>query len=213
MSTMADTLKHEEALFIPSEETTETTKEEYVPKVEGEYLGHIVETRTIVREFTKDKRQMKARIFNFKVEIAPENTHNTYTIHNTDGSTREVSGEHYVGHTIMADGVFRFLEPGDGDTFVSNAEGNKRYLMFCQSLGMEIPTEERTINGKTVKVQLLPDIKEQDMNGTPVVAVVGRGQDWTDDQGKTRPSWKVKFTKLWERGKRLAGTTTDDLPF
>ena len=55
MSTMADTLKHEEALFIPSEETTETTKEEYVPKVEGEYLGHIVETRTIVREFTKDK--------------------------------------------------------------------------------------------------------------------------------------------------------------
>ena len=85
--------------------------------------------------------------------------------------------------------------------------------MFCQSLGMEIPTEERTINGKTVKVQLLPDVKETDLNGTPVTAVVGRGQDWTDDQGKNRPSWRVKFTKLWKDGKRLATTTTDDLPF
>ena len=57
-----------------------------------------------------------------------------------------------------------------------------------------------------------PDIKEDDLNGTPVTAVVGRGQDWTDDTGKSRPSWRVKFTKLWKDGKRLA-TTSDDLPF
>ena len=113
----------------------------------------------------------------------------------------------------MADGVFRFLEPTADDKFESNAEGNRRYLMFCQSIGMEIPTEERTINGKKVTVQLLPDVKETDLNGTPVVAVVGRGQDWTDDEGKTRPSYKVKFTKRWEDGKRLASTTTNDLPF
>jgi hypothetical protein len=212
MSTMADTLKNEEALFIPSEETTEA-REEYVPMVEGEYHGHITETRTIVREFTKEGKSMKARIFNFKVTVAPENEHNKYMIHRTGSDPREVTGKHYVGKNIIADGVFRFLEPSDGDTFVSNAEGNKRYLMFCQSLGMEIPTEERTINGKTVKVQLLPDVKETDLNGTPVVAVVGRGQDWTDDTGKSRPSWKVKFTKQWEDGKRLATTTTNDLPF
>ena len=35
--------------------------------------------------------------------------------------------------------------------------------MFCQSIGLEIPTEERTVNGKTVKVQLLPDVKETDL--------------------------------------------------
>ena len=209
MSTMTETLKHEEALFIPSEDGTET-RDEYVPMVEGEYLGHITETRTLTREFIKEDRPMKARIFNFKVTIAPENTHHAYTIHRKDGSHKDVTGEHYVGKTVQADGVFRFLEPTEEDKFVSNAEGNKRYLMFCQSLGMEIPTEERTINSKTVKVQLLPDVQETDLDGTPVTAVIGRGQDWTDDTGQTRPSWKVKFTKLWKDGKKLA---TNDLPF
>ena len=211
MSTMTETLKNEESLFIPSEETETETK--YIPMAEGDHLGHITEARTLTREFTKDKIQMKARIFNFKVTIAAENTHNSYTIHRDGYDPLTVTGEHYVGKTIIADGVFRFLEPTDGDTFESNAEGNKRYLMFCQSLGMEIPTEERTINGKTVTVQLLPDVNETDLNGAPVVAVVGRGQDWTDDTGKNRPSYRVKFTKRWESGKRLATTTTDDLPF
>ena len=211
MSTMTETLKHEEALFIPSEDTE--ARDEYVPMVEGEYLGHITETRTLTREFTKESRPMKARIFNFKVTVAPENEHNKYTLHRNGHEPREVTGKHYVDKRIVADGVFRFVEPTDGDKFESNAEGNKRYLMFCQSLGMEIPTEERTINGKTVTVQLLPDVKEDDLNGTPVTAVVGRGQDWTDDNGKSRPSWKVKFTKAWTDGKRLATTTTDDLPF
>ena len=211
MSTMTETLKHEEALFIPSEDTE--ARDEYVPMVEGEYLGHITETRTLTREFTKDSRPMKARIFNFKVTIASENSTNHYTIHRTGHDPKQVTGENYVGKTVVADGVFRFLEPTDGDKFESNAEGNKRYLMFCQSLGMEVPTEERTINGKTVKVQLLPDVQEADLDGTPVTAVVGRGADWTDDRGHNRPSWRVKFTKHWTEGKRLAKTTTDDLPF
>ena len=211
MSTMDETLKHEEALFIPGEEAD--AKDEYVPMVEGEYYGHITEARTLTREFTKDKRPMKARIFNFKVKVAAENSTNTYTIHKQGNDPRTVTGDNYVGKDIVADGVFRFLEPTTEDKFESNAEGNKRYLMFCQSLGMEIPTEERTINGKTVKVQLLPNVEENDLNGTPVVAVVARGQDWTDDTGQSRPSWRVKFTKLWADGKRLADTTTNDLPF
>ena len=205
MSTMTDTLKNEEALFIPSEET----EEEYVPKVAGDYLGHITETRTVTREFTTKGRTFKARIFNFKVNVAPENANNTYTL---EGG-REITGEHYVDWTVVADGVFRFLEPTGDDKFESNAEGNKRYLRFCQSIGIETPTEERTIGGKTVTVQVLPDIKESDLNGLPVVAVVGRGQDWVTDTGETRPSWRAKFSKLWESGKRLATTTTDDLPF
>mgnify|MGYP003150814858 CR=1 FL=1 len=212
MSTMTETLKHEEALFFPSEDTELTTT--YVPMVEGEYHGHITGTRTLIREFTKEGRQMKARIFNFKVTIAPENAHNKYTLHKLGHDTRVVTGEHYIGKTIFADGVFRFLEPTTDDTFESNAIGNKRYLMFCQSLGMEIPTESRTINDETVEVNLLPDVKEDDLDGTPVIAVIGRGQDWTDDTGKNCPSWRVKFTKRWEDGKKLSTMTTkDDLPF
>ena len=210
MSTMTETLKHEEALFIPSEETER--RDEYVPKVAGDYLGHITDTRTSTREFEKDGRTLKARIFNFKVHVAPENEQTTYTLNHSDGTKREISGKHYVDWTVVADGVFRFLEPTTDDTFESNAEGNKRYLMFCQSLGMEIKTEERTVNGKTVKVQLLPDLDETELNGTPVIAVVGRGQDWVNEKGETVPSWRCKFTKRWESGKKLA-MKTDDLPF
>ena len=210
MSTMTETLHNEEALFIPTEETE---KAEYIPKVEGEYLGHIVDAKSLTREFTKEGRLMKARIRNFKVHVAPENSTQTYTLHNSNGEIREITGDHYVDWTVQADGVFRFLEPTETDKFESNAEGNKKYLMFCQSLGMEIPTEERTINGKTVTVQLLPNVQESDLNGTPVTAVVGRGKDWVDDTGKNRPSFKCKFTKRWVDGKKLATTTTDDLPF
>jgi len=210
MSTMTDTLKHEEALFIPSEETEH---EEYIPRVAGEYLGHITDARSLTREFEREGRNLKARIFNFKICVAQENAKNTYAIANKDGTHRDITGEHYVDWTIVADGVFRFLEPTDGDNFESHAEGNKRYLMFCESLGLEVPTEERTVNGKTVMVKLLPDIKETELNGTPVIAVVGRGKDWVTDEGETRPSWRCKFTKRWADGKRLAATTTNDLPF
>ena len=215
MSTMTETLK-DEALFIPSEDdATSTERTQYIPKVAGEYLGHITEARTLTREFKKDGRTLKARIFKFKVEVAKENEHNTYTLADKDGTTKDVTGEHYVGWTMVADGVFRFLEPRETDTFESNAEGNKRYLMFCQSLGMDIRTEERTVNDKTVTVQVLPDITVEDLNGTPVVAVVGRGQDWVNDEGETRRSWRCKFTKHWKDGKRLAATkgALNDLPF
>ena len=210
MSTMMETLK-DEALFIPSEETNR--KKEYIPKVAGDYLGHITHARTLVKEFSRDGKTFKARIFNFKVKVAPENEKNTYKIEDIDGSTKEIDGSHYIDWTIMADGVFRFLEPTDDDHFISNAEGNKRYLMFCQSLGMDIKTEERTVNGKTLRVQILPNINADDLNGTPVIAVVARGKDWVNDQGETMPSWRCKFTKRWESGTKMMDHKTDDLPF
>ena len=214
MSTMTETLR-DEALFIPSEHDASTEKPEYIPKVAGEYIGHITDARTITREFTdRDGRPLKARIFNFKIHVAKENEKNTYTITDGEGNTREITGEHYTGWTVVADGVFRFLEPTTDDSFESNSEGNKRYMMFCQSLGMEIKTEERTVNGNTVKVQVLPDLEETKLNGTPVAAVVGRGKDWVDPKdGKTKPSWRCKFTKSWENGTRLINGHNDDLPF
>ena len=98
MSTMTETLKNEEALFIPSE-NGETEREEYIPKVAGEYLGHITDARTLTREFTKDGRTFKARIFNFKVHVAPENKTMTYTLTNTDGT----NGSHAAGGDELFD--------------------------------------------------------------------------------------------------------------
>jgi hypothetical protein len=89
MSTMTETLKHEEALFIPSEDGT-TDRDTYVPKVAGDYLGHITDTRTITREFTQDGRTFKARIFNFKVHVAPENSRQKYHTVDSEGTTKEL---------------------------------------------------------------------------------------------------------------------------
>ena len=209
MSTMTETLK-EEALFIPTDDTTRT----HTPKVEGDYLGHITDTSTIVREFkTSDGRNVKARIFNYKVEVAHENATREYTFTDHNGTEHKTSGEPYVGWTVSARGIFRFLEPKEGDTFESNSENNVAYLRFCQALGLTIETTQREVNGKTIDVQVLPTLEESDINGKPVIAVVGRDKDWINDDGETMPSFRVKYVKLWKDGKRLATTTTNDLPF
>ena len=209
MTTMTETLRHEEALFIPSENgTTEST---YTPKVEGEYLGHIRETRTLVREFTtKEGKNVKARIFNYKVLVAPENATREYTYTDRNGLEHHTTGEPYVGWPIGGRGIFRFLEPTEHDTFESNSENNVSYLRFCQALGLTIETTKREIGGKTVEVQILPTLKESDIDGRPVIATVGRGKDWVNDSGETVPSFEVKKMRLWKEGKRLA---SNDLPF
>ena len=214
METMTELLK-EEALFIPSENGT-TEGKTYTPKVEGDYLGHIVDTRTLVREFrTTEGRNVKARIFNFTVCVAPENATIVYTFTDREGRDHTTNGEPYVGWTVSARGVFRFLEPTEHDTFESNSENNVAYLRFCQALGHTIETTKREVNGKTIDVQILPTLTESDLDGSPVIAVVGRDKDWVNNEGETMPSWKAKFVKLWKEGKRLATTTTNDndLPF
>ena len=209
MSTMTETLHKEEALFIPSEETTT-----HVPKVEGDYLGHIKETTTLVREFkTNDGRNVKARIFNYKVEIAQENAVNEYTFTDRNGTSHTTNGEPYVGWTVNGRGIFRFLEPEAGDTFESNAENNVAYLRFCQAIGLTIETARRELNGKTIDVQVLPMLETSDIDGRPVIALVGRDKDWVNNDGETMPSYRVKYVKLWKEGKRLSHTNTNDLPF
>ena len=212
MSTVAEVMSNEEALFIPTEDDTETT-EKYTPKARGEYFGHIVGLRTSVREFDKKGRRFKARIYNFKVRVAPENSTNTYTFTTRDGQTVKTDGTPYVGEKFNAVGVFRYLEPTKDDTFESNAEDNSRYMRFCQALGIEVETTQRTVNDKTVEVMVLPHLTEKDIEGAPVIAVVDKGREWTNDEGKTMPSWEVKFVKTWTDGVRLPKDTHDDLPF
>ena len=211
MSTMTETMQ-DESFFIPSEDSATETK--YTPKVAGEYLGHITNLIESEREFTdRDGRNLKAKIFNFKIRVASENTTMTYTYQDKHGNQRKHDGTSYIDWEIVADGVFRFLEPREGDTFESNASQNQRYSRFCEALGVETKQEERTVNGRTVKVHILPSITTEQIAGTPVVAVVGRGKDWVNNEGKTVPSWRAKFVKRWESGKRLSTVTSGDLPF
>ena len=78
---------------------------------------------------------------------------------------------------------------------------------------MTVETTQREVNGKTIDVQVLPTLEESDINGRPVIAVVGRDKDWINDDGETMPSFRVKYVKLWKEGKRLAAMNTNDLPF
>jgi len=216
MSTMNDTLEKEEALFIPSDDTTTTAhKPKYRARTAGEYLGHIIKVRTEVKEWPDKKTgdNHSACIYNFKVLVAPENSSMTYTTTHRDGHQETHNGEDYVDWPIMANGVFRFLEPNkDGtDTFVSNASGNDGYLRFCETIGVSVETTPREINGKTVDVSVIPILEEKDITGAPVTAVVGRHKDdWVNKEGVTVPQYRVKFVKAWTDGKRLV---TDDLPF
>ena len=211
MSTMNETLQ-EEALFYPSEDsTTATDKPKYTPKTAGDYLGHMTAVRTAVTEWTDKKTGDKysACIYNFKVHVAPENKTMMYKT-TRNGQEHTHDGEDYVGWTVIGDGVFRFLEPKEGDTFVSNAAGNDRYLRFCQALGMSVETATREVNGKSVEVSILPTLEDKDIIGLPVTAVVNRHkEDWVNPEGKSVPQWRVKFIKEWKDGRRLS----DDLPF
>tara|TARA_R100000808_G_C2142869_1_gene150657 strand:- start:202 stop:846 length:645 start_codon:yes stop_codon:yes gene_type:complete len=214
MSTITDTL-NDETLFIPGDDTA-TDKPKFIPKAEGEYLGHIVSARTTTREWT-DKtsgQNFKACIYNFKVRVAPENKEKSFT-YSRNGVKHTTDGEPYVGWEVVSKGIFRFLEPDTtkGDTFVSNATANDRYMRFCQALKIDATTSEREVDGKTVNVQVMPTLTEKDIEGLPVTAIVGREkEDWMDSEGNMRPDYKIRWVQVWENGTKLT-TGNDDLPF
>ena len=225
MSTITETLK-EEALFIPTDNTTNGTTEterEYTPKTAGRYLGHI-----LTAEMTKDKpfdevdpktrqktgRKLKARFFNLRVRVAPETADLTFTHHGDDGTETTHTGANYVGWEVKG-GIPRYLEPNReaGDIFDANPGGNEDYLELCGVLGVQPETREINSNGTTVTAHILPMLEAKDAIGRPVTAIVGRTKDWVNDEGKTVRAYKVKKVNEWKDGKRLSTTATDDIPF
>ena len=219
MSTMTETIKQEEALYIPSGKTTNgtTTEREYIPKAAGRYLGHIIDLK-----ITDDKlfdeidpktrhttgRKLKARFFNLIVRVAPETADLTFTHRKHDGTEATHNGEDYVGWEVRG-GIPRYLEPQAGDTFDANPGGNEDYLELCRVLGVHPETREINDNGTTVTAHVLPVLKTTDAIGHHVAAIIGRGKDWTNTKGETMPGFKVRKVEEWTDGKRL----TDDLPF
>ena len=190
----AEELFGDEILFIPDEKITKTmNKGDWKrPLTKGDYYAHIesVDTREV------SFKNYKAIVYNYRVKIAEENSKMKYQF-----QEEEYNGSEYVGRSIRGLGVFKFLSPKEGDDFEANPGGNDKYLMFCKSLGASVKQEEREIDGKKVKVEIMPNLTESDIVGRPVKAVVDRGKPYTNNSGKEVKPWEVKFIVNWEDGK------------
>ena len=224
MSTITETLNEtQEVLFHPSEDSrnghrdTRTTNE----RVPGEYLGHITEVRIEEgkpfdeRDLTGKLtgRRVKAVWHNFNVTVAAENATQTYTRRDSDGHDHTHTGEDYVGWKIQTKGVPRFLVPrkGSDDDFEANPTGNNKYMLLCETIGVEGKLVERDLkgDGELIKLESLPVLTIKDLTGAPVIAIVDRGKDYVKD-GITNIKYEGKFVRTWTDGTRLPD---NDLPF
>lgn len=208
-----DLLNKKESFFIPSDDSKSSNKKAVAPNVRGDFLGHLIGATQKEVSFTNKGEKYKAIVYNYSFEVAKENKTQKYQYKSyKDGSDQTSEGKDYVGRVYKGSGVFRFLEPEEGDDFVSNATGNQNYLRFCQTLGVEIPTKTVEMNGESVEVQALPSLDTNEINGKPAIAVVDKGKPYTW-QGKERTPYVVKFIKKWEDGKAKTGEDGNDIPF
>ena len=190
---------------------TKATKKEFTPFAKGEYFGHITDVDSKVLDVKGG--QYKARLYTYTVEVAPENKSKSFQYEGIDGNPVDTNGDVYVGGKFKGK-LWRFLEPSKDDKFESNANGNTGYLKFCETIGVECPTETRTIDGEDVEVQLLPNLTSDVMLGQPVVAFVDKGRPFTNKEGREVFFWDCKFCKKWEGGKKKdIKTGSGDLPF
>ena len=211
MSTVQEALKNEEVSTFTGDLASTTTTRKGL--VDGEYLCHIANARSIVRPV---RPHFKARIYNFDVIVAPENSSLKYQYEDIDGTNMEITGEQFVGKKLIARGVFKFLDPQEGDEFKGNSSENHKYFRFCETLGVTPTDHTQTIDGKETTVKILPVLTETDMVGKPVTAVLKKVKDeWTNNKGeKMHYSWRVIYVKPWEGGKaRDMAVNPDDLPF
>ena len=208
---MFDKAVNETSFALPQEDKPRAKSgEKKHPLVSGDYVGHITQVNSKVVDVKGG--EFKARVYDYFVEVAPENKSNSYTY--TDFSTKETvvcDGGSYVGYKFKGSS-FKYLEPGKDDTFKSRTEFNKYYLWFCEACGIECPTITTEIDGKDVEVKELPVINMEELVGTPVSAVAGQGKTWTDNDGNERTPWVCKFVRPWKDGKkREIGDA--DIPF
>ena len=199
----AEELFGDEILFIPDSGGTKKQNSDWKrPLNEGEYLCHIKDVSTREVSFNG----YKATVYNYWVEVAEGNKVMRYTFKDDN-----YDGEDYIGRNIKGLGIFKFLTPKEGDDFQANPSGNDKYLLFCKSIGFEVKREERVLDGKKINVEIMPSLSEDDINGRPVTAVVGRGKPYTNKQGKEVNPWQVKFVKSWDEGE--IRNFNEEIPF
>ena len=187
-------------------------KKEFTPYAKGEYYAHITEVDSKVLDVKGG--QYKARLYTYTVVVADENKEKDFHYEGIDGKPVATKGNVYVGGKFKGK-LWRFLEPSKDDTFESNASGNTGYLKFCETIGVDCPTETKTIDGEDVEVQLLPNLTPDAMLGQHVVAFVDKGRPFVDKKGNHRVFWDCKFCKKWEGGKKKEISTKGggELPF
>jgi len=214
MSTTEEVVNEVSIFFEDTTKPTHTNGEVTRARlVEGEYLGHIANARSIVRDVLG---KFKARIYNFDVIVADDNRGMKYQYEDITGKHIEITGEQFVDKKLIAKGVFKFLDPQEGDEFEGNPTENHKYLRFCETLGVHPTEETRTIDGKETAVKLLPTLTTEHMIGKPVTAVLKKVKDsWTNNKGeKMHYSWRVSFVKTWANGQtKKMEVNVDDLPF
>ena len=202
-----DLLTNKESFFVP---TNNPSKTSVAPNVRGEFYGHLADAQMKEVSWTKDGEKFKAIVYNYSFVVDEANKSQSYTYSSyKDASEQHASGEEYVGRSYKANGVFRFLEPSEGDDFKSNASGNKSYLRFCETLGIKIEKKVMQMEGQDVEVQVLPSLSASEINGKPAIAVVDKGKPYTGKDGKERTPFVVKFIKTWEDGE----VKNEDIPF
>ena len=203
-----DKAVNETSFAIPTEGKAKSGGSK-TPLVQGEYLGHIVQVNSKVVDVKGG--EFKARVYDYFVEVAPENKDNDYTYKRYDTQeTVTCDGSSYVGYKFKGS-TFKYLEPGKGDTFKSRTELNKYYLWFCEACGIECKSVTTEIDGKDVEVKELPVIDMEELVGTPVSAVVGKGKTWTDSDGNERTPWVSKFIRPWKDGEKKE--MDNEIPF
>lgn len=166
------------------------------------YPMHCIKVSTRVVDV---KNKYKAKVYNLTYEIAKECDKMTYT---TDQG--EVNGSPFVGKVVYGNGIFMFLNPGEGDTFEPNNGANEKYVHFCQSIKVNCPEVERVINGESRMVRQMPELKDEDIIGSPIMGFVDI-QEYVKD-GEKKKAFKVKDFSEWDNGKKR-DLETDNLPF
>ena len=206
-----DKAMNETSFAIPDSGGKRTTKSSgKAPLVSGDYLGHIVQVNSKVVDLLKGK--YRARVYDYFVEVAPENVQNKYTYTRyDDDKVVDTDGSAYVGYKFKGS-IFKYLEPGKDDKFEARSDFNKYYMWFCEACGIECPTVTTKIDGEEMEVKSLPVINMEELVGTPVQAVIGKGKTWVDSDGKERTPWVVKFVRNWKDGKKKE-IGDEDIPF
>ena len=203
MSTMTDTIEVATAVnfFDPSQEKTNTRL------AQGVYPAHIIKCDSVVRPI---KGMFKARIYNFRVQVANEVTERNYQIEDIGGIMTDVNSADYIGREVRSVGIFFFLTPEIGDDFKANSGGNRKFMDTVEALGVDCPEIEVEIDGEKRMVKSLPSLEHSDFLGKPVLANIGLGKPWTASDGIERQAHEVKSINLWEEGTHVE---TEKLPF
>jgi len=203
MSTMTDTMEVAAAVnyFDPSQEKANTRL------AQGVYPAHIIKCDSVVRPI---KGMFKARIYNFRVEVANEVTERHYQIEDISGVMKDVNSSDYIGREVRSVGIFFFLTPEIGDDFKANSGGNRKFMDTVEALGVDCPEIEVEIDGEKRMVKSLPSLEHSDFLGKPVLANIGLGKPWKASDGIERQAHEVKSINLWEEGSHVE---TEKLPF